>query len=176
MTVGERIRERRQSLKLTQEELGKKLGWGRSAVCRVEKGGNNITTDRIVKISKALSCSPSYLMGWTEEPAQFSIFDMGDGEYLISDERGYPIGVKDEPTHYEPQPEPVYEVTADEYELIQKYRLLSDEWKTVVNTSIESGYSDFKIKQQKELSQQPTLPPWEVFNPPFKHSNKGESS
>ena len=67
MTVGDRIRERRKELNLTQAELGKKLGWGKSAVCRVENEGNNITTDRITKIANALEVSPSYLMGWDEE-------------------------------------------------------------------------------------------------------------
>ena len=74
MTVGERIRQRRIELNLTQEELGKRLGYGKSAICRVEKEGNNITTDRISKFAKALECSPGYLMGWTST-VDFEITD-----------------------------------------------------------------------------------------------------
>ena len=54
MTVGERIRLRRKELKLTQDELGQRLGLKKSAVCRLEREENNITTDRIAKIAKAL--------------------------------------------------------------------------------------------------------------------------
>ena len=45
MTVGERIRLRRKELKLTQDELGQRLGLKKSAVCRLEREENNITTD-----------------------------------------------------------------------------------------------------------------------------------
>jgi transcriptional regulator with XRE-family HTH domain len=87
MTVGERIRERRIELKLTQEELGKRLGYGKSAVCRVEKEGNNITSNRIEKFAKALECTPGYLMGWTATPnqKQLNIFDI-EGDTETADE------------------------------------------------------------------------------------------
>nr|WP_297703741.1 helix-turn-helix transcriptional regulator [uncultured Butyrivibrio sp.] len=66
MTVGERIKKRRLELGLTQEELAKRLGYGKSAVCRLEKSANNITTDRISKCATALETTPAYLMGWTD--------------------------------------------------------------------------------------------------------------
>ncbi len=89
MTVGERIRQRRIELGLTQEELGKRLGYGKSAVCRVEKEGNNITTDRISKFAKALECSPSYLMGWTANPnqQQLNLYDAIGNKELADDLR-----------------------------------------------------------------------------------------
>ena len=80
MTVGERIYQRRKELGLTQEELGKRLGYGKSAVCRVEKEGNNITSDRIIKFANALECSPSYLMGWEDKSTSFML--------AIADEEG----------------------------------------------------------------------------------------
>lgn len=68
MTIGEKIKHRRQELKLTQEELAKKLGVTKSAVCRIERGFEpNPTTDRIKKYAEALDCSISYMMGWNDD-------------------------------------------------------------------------------------------------------------
>lgn len=147
MTVGERVRERRKSLGLTQEELGKKLGWGKSAVCRVEKEGNNITTDRITKISEALSCSPGFLMGWTSNPAQLSIFDAVPDSGYPTDDRGHPIIKPDSPSD-SPQLKK-YEVSEEQYELLQKYDCMSDELKGVVNNIIENAYQDAQRKMQE---------------------------
>ena len=69
MTVGDRIRARRKELGLTQEELGDKLGYKRSAVCKLEKEENNITIERISKIASVLETTPGYLLGWDEHPA-----------------------------------------------------------------------------------------------------------
>ena len=67
MTVGDRIRKRRQELGLTQEELAERLGYkGRTSVCVVETGGDNVTTTKVQKFASALGVSPSYLMGWED--------------------------------------------------------------------------------------------------------------
>lgn len=68
MTIGERIKQRRIELGLTQEELAKRLGnKTRAAVCRVEKDKEDLTTERIRKYAEALCCEPAYLVGWKEE-------------------------------------------------------------------------------------------------------------
>lgn len=65
MTIGERIRNRRLELSMTQEEFAHALGLSaKSTVCKLETQGDNITTDRIKKIAKVLDCTPAYLMGW----------------------------------------------------------------------------------------------------------------
>ena len=66
MTIGERIKQRRQELNITQQELALMLGYkDRSAVCQVEKDKNNsITTERVAAFAKALNCRPADLMGW----------------------------------------------------------------------------------------------------------------
>jgi len=65
MTIGERIRERRIELGLTQLELAHKMGYkNKSAICNVEKRGDNITSDRIEKLATVLECTPAFLMGW----------------------------------------------------------------------------------------------------------------
>ena len=83
MTVGERIRLRRKELKLTQDELGQRLGLKKSAVCRLEREENNITTDRIAKIAKALDTTPAFLMGWDDLDITFPL-DSKDKELIVT--------------------------------------------------------------------------------------------
>ena len=74
MTIGERIKERRIELGLTQMELSQKMGYkNKSAICNVEKRGDNITSDRIEKLAAALECTPGYLMGWNENPYKYHL-------------------------------------------------------------------------------------------------------
>lgn len=72
MTVGERIRERRISLGLSQQELANRMGLtsnnSRSTISKLETMGDNITTDRVKAIAEALGCTPASLIGWEEIP------------------------------------------------------------------------------------------------------------
>ena len=55
MTIGERIKQRRQELGLTQEELARRLGnKTRASVCTVERDKEDLTTDRVEKYAAAL--------------------------------------------------------------------------------------------------------------------------
>lgn len=79
MTVGDRIRELREYRGLTQEQLAKKLGLsGKSSISKIEKSGDDITLKNIERIADALYASPSYLMGWIDNPAQLTLFDVDD--------------------------------------------------------------------------------------------------
>ena len=65
ITVGQRIKERRKELLMTQTDLAKRIGVSsKAAVSRVENGREDLTTDRVRKYAKALNCTPAYLMGW----------------------------------------------------------------------------------------------------------------
>lgn len=65
--IGKRIKKRRTDLGLTQSELADRMGYkSKAAICKVENGEDNITSDRISKFADALECSPAYLMGWEE--------------------------------------------------------------------------------------------------------------
>lgn len=68
MTVGERIRIRREELGITQEELAIKMGLkGKSSISRIESAGDIISTKNVVKYADALYTTPAYLMGWSDE-------------------------------------------------------------------------------------------------------------
>ena len=67
MTVGERIRQKREELGYTQEELALKLGYaGRSSVNKVENS-EEVTMKKIKLYAKALNTTVEYLMGWEDE-------------------------------------------------------------------------------------------------------------
>ncbi len=53
--IGERIAEVRESSRLTQAQLAKKIGSTQSAIARVESGKQNVSTALLRKISKALN-------------------------------------------------------------------------------------------------------------------------
>lgn len=67
MTIGDRIKQRRQLLKMSAEELGRRLGKDRSTIYRYEKGDiENLPLDILEPIAKALETTPQYLMGWDQ--------------------------------------------------------------------------------------------------------------
>ena len=69
MTTGERIKQLRLELGLTQEELGAKLGVQRAAVQKYEKGTvKNIKRDALIRLAEVLGTTPEYLLGWDELP------------------------------------------------------------------------------------------------------------
>ena len=65
MTIGKRIKERRKELKMSADELAKRLGKDRSTIYRYEKGDiENLPLDILEPIAQALETTPQYLMGW----------------------------------------------------------------------------------------------------------------
>ena len=69
--IGQRIKAKRKELGLTQLELAHKMGYGsRAAICKVERGEDNITSDRVTRFANALGCSEAYIMGWEEKEAE----------------------------------------------------------------------------------------------------------
>ena len=71
MEMGEKIYQLRMKNNMTLEELGKKVGVGKSTVRKWEKGMiANMRRDKIAKLATALNVSPAYLMGWEETPTE----------------------------------------------------------------------------------------------------------
>ena len=67
--TGKRIRERREFLRMTQDELAQKLGYkSRSSINKIENGVTNITQSKILEFARTLRTTPSYLMCWTDSP------------------------------------------------------------------------------------------------------------
>ena len=68
MTIGDRIKIRRKHLRMSADELGRRLGKDRSTIYRYEKGDiENLPLDILEPIAVALDTTPQYLMGWDQE-------------------------------------------------------------------------------------------------------------
>ena len=62
--IGKRIRFQRESLRITQEELAKKLGYkNKSSIAKIEIGENDIPQSKVVAFANALNTTVAYLMG-----------------------------------------------------------------------------------------------------------------
>lgn len=69
MTVGERLREYRKTYaKLTLEEFGKRIGFGKSAVSEVENGNNAMSKQMKTAICKEFNLNEEWLMEGVGDP------------------------------------------------------------------------------------------------------------
>lgn len=68
MTIGQRVKLRREELGLSQEELAKRIGYkSKTSINKIELDFRNLTQSKIKAIADALDTTPSYIMGWDEE-------------------------------------------------------------------------------------------------------------
>ena len=68
MSIGERIRNKRIEMHLTQEDLAVKVGYtSKSTINKIELGINDIPLSKVREFARALSTTESYLMGWDDE-------------------------------------------------------------------------------------------------------------
>ena len=148
MTLYERIRHRREQLGISQGQLAEELGYtNRSTIAKIESGKNDITQSKIVAFAHALSTTPQYLMGWTDDPYDYD----NDPNGLLSEIPGnaYRELVKlhpDDPEgvwhawqaivndHDTP---PTYDITPPEYEMVCAYRVADDDTKSIVDTALK---------------------------------------
>ncbi|MBE6847768.1 MAG: helix-turn-helix domain-containing protein [Ruminococcus sp.] len=94
MTLGDRIKIRRESLGLTQEVLAQMLGYAdKSSINKIEKGKTDIRQKRIMEFAAVLKTTPEYLLGLTDDP------DGADCHWMFLKDynNGYPIpaGLRD---------------------------------------------------------------------------------
>lgn len=76
-TIGSRIRNRREELGLSQDELGKRLGYkSRSSINKIELDQRSLTQSKIKAIADALETTPSYIMGWNEPDVKLDEEDL----------------------------------------------------------------------------------------------------
>lgn len=69
MQIGERIKNRRNELGISVDELAVCIDKNRATIYRYEKGDiENLPVAVLEPLAKALHTTPAYLMGWTENP------------------------------------------------------------------------------------------------------------
>lgn len=102
MTMGQRIKFRREELGISQRELAEKLGYkNNSTLSGIESGKVDLTQSRIVAIAKALGVTPSWLIGWEEEKQEGATMTIGDkirtareNKKMSQEELGKLVGVQ----------------------------------------------------------------------------------
>lgn len=86
--IGERIKQRRIELGLTQEELAQKMGYkSKSTINKIELGINDVNQSKIVQFARVLDSSVSYLMGWDDEPfpsGKDHVFEDKDRQTIVN--------------------------------------------------------------------------------------------
>lgn len=110
-TIGDRIRARRKSLDLTQEELGKRVGVTKATINKYETGiVVNLRRPMIEQLAAALDTSPAYLMGWDENSV--TVGSVGANNGVIGQNSGE-IHIKNAPA-----------LSKEEQELLRIYNSL----------------------------------------------------
>ena len=65
--IGNRIKEKRLQLKMSQKELAEKIDVSASAVNQYEKGDKVPSSEKIISLAKSLGVSSDYILGVSEE-------------------------------------------------------------------------------------------------------------
>lgn len=84
MTIGQKIKELRNQLNMSVDDLATKLGKNRATIYRYERGDiENLPLDVLEPLANALETTPGYLMGWEDtpkknEPLSIDEVTMGD--------------------------------------------------------------------------------------------------
>ena len=75
MEIKDILKNKRESLGMTCEDVGKRVGVSASTISRWERGDiANMKRDKIAKLAEVLQISPSVIMGWdeSEEPSYYN--------------------------------------------------------------------------------------------------------
>ena len=69
LTIGDRVRARRDELGLTQDDLAERAGYcNKTAISKLEHAGNELSMKQVRRLASALDCTMEYLMGWQIRP------------------------------------------------------------------------------------------------------------
>lgn len=92
--IGNRIKECRENLGLTQEQLAQKLGYkSKTTINKIEKGINDITQSKVKDFADVLNTTPAYLMGWEEDNKGQNITTTAIGNTTRPHKKGVVINV-----------------------------------------------------------------------------------
>ena len=68
MTMGDRIRQLRENENMSQEQLGNRLGIGKSAVAKYENGRvENSPRESVLIMASMFNVAPEYLLAYTDD-------------------------------------------------------------------------------------------------------------
>lgn len=73
MTLGEKVKLKREELNLSQEELAEKMNYkSKTSIHKIEVGITDLPLSKVKELADVLKTTPAYLMGWEEEKEEKS--------------------------------------------------------------------------------------------------------
>ena len=73
MTLGDRVKQKREEMGLSQEELAEKMGYkSKTSIHKIEQGITDLPLSKVEELSKVLNVTTSYLMGWDNKKIEKS--------------------------------------------------------------------------------------------------------
>ena len=67
MTLGEKVKLRREELNLSQEELAEKMNYkSKTSIHKIEVGITDLPLSKVKELAAVLKTTPAYLMGWED--------------------------------------------------------------------------------------------------------------
>lgn len=98
--VGQRIKERRAAMGMSQRDLAAALGYAHhSTVARIEAGSVDLSQSRLAQFSEVLHTTPAHLLGWDKEPedlADLAATILQDQDLLAMIEKYLAMGAADQ--------------------------------------------------------------------------------
>lgn len=125
-TIGERIRDRRELLGLSQEELAKMIGYtSRSSINKIETGVQQLRQSKIKAIADALDTNVNYILGIDSNSDKYkSYLDsyMERIKKIISemDDTQIENALKLSQTHLQMYADQLAKINLDNYEIAEK--------------------------------------------------------
>lgn len=87
MFIGQRIKERREALDMSVQDLATAVNVSRATIYRYENGYiEKLPTKVLDPLVKALHTSPQYLMGWVDDPRPLAVEKSQQQKYYIDEE------------------------------------------------------------------------------------------
>lgn len=77
MTLGEKVKLKREELNLSQEELAEKMNYkSKTSIHKIEVGITDLPLSKVKELAAVLKTTPAYLMGWEDKKQEDSNIDM----------------------------------------------------------------------------------------------------
>ncbi len=94
MIIGERIKEARKNMNLTQKELGDILGVSKVSICGYENGTRIPTLENFIQLLEVLEVKPDYLLGREtsvicEDEEEYNVYIAKEDLSIISEFKKY---------------------------------------------------------------------------------------
>ena len=68
MTLGEKVKLKREELNLSQEELAEKMNYkSKTSIHKIEVGITDLPLSKVKELAAVLKTTPAYLMGWEDK-------------------------------------------------------------------------------------------------------------